>query len=85
MDMRGKLLIARHAPVAQLDRALASGADSCTCFNPLPVIKPGVTQARQVLSVQPRVSIHSRLLSRELPFNRVANNRQNWFQSTPGY
>ncbi|CAI8969489.1 protein of unknown function [Methylocaldum szegediense] len=35
-------------------------------FNPLPVIKPGVTVQRQPRCAVERVSIHSRLLSREL-------------------
>ncbi|CAI8969056.1 protein of unknown function [Methylocaldum szegediense] len=36
------------------------------CFNPLPVIKPGVTTRRCSRSQLGFVSIHSRLLSREL-------------------
>ncbi|CAI8969538.1 protein of unknown function [Methylocaldum szegediense] len=35
-------------------------------FNPLPVIKPGVTLGLPVKGVNVAVSIHSRLLSREL-------------------
>ncbi|CAI8968671.1 protein of unknown function [Methylocaldum szegediense] len=38
------------------------------CFNPLPVIKPGVTSLLEKRGdVDILVSIHSRLLSRELP------------------
>ncbi|CAI8969440.1 protein of unknown function [Methylocaldum szegediense] len=55
-------------------------------FNPLPVIKPGVTLFRRPGCAHGFVSIHSRLLSRELrTVNRQYDSSFAKFQSTPGY
>ncbi|CAI8969006.1 protein of unknown function [Methylocaldum szegediense] len=54
-------------------------------FNPLPVIKPGVTGIKGIHPTTFFVSIHSRLLSRELRLSGDVQNHLTRFQSTPGY
>ena len=55
------------------------------CFNPLPAFMPGDTRNTLSTASEPIVSIHSRLLCREIPLMAAMPTRYYLFQSTPGF
>ena len=66
----------RHTPQTPLSRS---------SFNPLPAFMPGDTCVLYYLRASVDVSIHSRLLCREILDRRSAYYGYNLFQSTPGF
>ena len=55
------------------------------CFNPLPAFMPGDTRVTSRHYAHLCVSIHSRLLCREIPSKSSPSNPVPMFQSTPGF